>query len=312
MAIWPQNADAAREVRKYRPYLRFYVASGVLTLMICALATATFDYDNSTSERGGVRPVSMANVVVIDLDGRPPANLADGERRQLAKLRENLEAWLDVLDPTSLFLPNEELGFSRVRVGEFERPVKAPEPYAYALSPAKTASFEPRPLAEALGDLSPALRKAVLRRPPPLADEPGEETAPVPPAGGLLVAHWRDAAGDRLEGIAPIAAAALPDDPSALTCSGPTAMLVQPGPLSARVRLERSSGSQQLDGLALTHLRRHLARLAAATVETPESKTWRQGARRVLVYWRNAPGVKQSAPAKPDRTPEGWDDFDLF
>ena len=209
-----------------------------------------------------------------------------------AEWEGEIRAWCKLADPTLLSLPNESLGFSRVRRQERVLPYSDVPPYEYS------SAFTPeRPLPEL----------ALAEDPRPLADEISGTwesfPAPVPPdpvatalPEGII---WRLPDGTVLDGMP-----ALPEDDVRVAMAekmptAPTRIEVCRDARRLRVRVRRPSGSPQLDLLLLRVVTQAVGRLdrQEARGEPAEGVLYPSGTgdiRTAEVEWRLLP-VKQGA-----------------
>ena len=264
----------------------------LLTLAFFGLVGVSFSYYQPpapSNTRGGTQ------VSLVVLNEAPPPYLSERQRQAQDDLTASLQAWVELLDPTTLLLPNERLGFSQVRGGELLRPLEQLAPLNATVAPVALSTFSEPPLSQPPPDLTEKSLAAWLATTPTMP-----EPAPAPaPSQGI---YWEDPNGLALPEIPELAMATwLAEHPDTATY-GPTTLLTQwlPGDTEGtaihRVVVAGPSGSPALDQLALRHLQRYLLRLASLPDRSAAQDAWFAEARQVRVFWRHVPGIATMMP----------------
>lgn len=272
--------------------------TGVSTLCSAVFfLVATFAFSLRSPDSSSEVTKRLPKVVFLPL-GVPPVNRMHGE----------LQAWVELHDPTILSLPNEEHGFSCIRRYEFERPMHLqPDPELNA-TPSAPVQLPPLRLGIPVGDPLTALEQAHRTVAPRLSPPP-----PVPTiAPG---AYWTGPDGTPLTWLMLPTPAKLPNPPPKIY--GPTRLAVHAGLADTmRIRIITSSGSPFLDQQALRLLSRTFL---PGNKNVPASlrRSLKQGKTSIfLAQWRFLPGIdwqKEAVSANSRITEkEKWNDLDWF
>lgn len=307
MSLKPHSPSAVRRppgALSEPQALTRYALAGLCTLLVAAATASLFRVNGVKPNPAHVAASGQGEIYFVALGDNPSPDLSHERQQYLADLYSSLSAWLAVMDPTTLFLPNERYGFSQVRMGDFERPQTALPPCELPASPLPASPFVAAAAAPPQA-LAALLAAALAQRPPALPPLPDG-----PPASAA--SPWLGADGrplPELPGPDPAALAALP--PGQLVESH-TALAAEPGERLIRVHITRSSGNDVLDRLAQRQLQAFLARLAADKALTPQGRRWLSERHELICNWQAVPGIGLRLPKTgPGLWKEDdWRDYD--
>ena len=198
------------------------------------------------------------------------------------KWQQHVLAWIDLLDPTIISLPNQTYGFSQIRNMEFERPFADFERMAFAGRYAQRPTPPSLQLTLGVDDLLQYMERSRRMIPPAMA---GTQQQVESRALGIV---WTDENGRTVDGLPVLDLGAYGIDLTVMRrTTGPTRIRVSPYYDQFRVRLIRSCGDTDLDAAAVTHLRRLFSSdNKNQTVLARKASPWLGEDSRFDVHWR--------------------------
>ena len=236
-----------------------------------------------------VRHRTWPKVYLFPMD-EPPAT----------SVQENLLGWMDLLDPTVLSLPSERRGFSRVRKGEFVRPLMAPQAWELTVAQADLPTVKEVPLTAADENVLGQAAALAATAPPDLP--PRARYRPPQMEPGV---YWTGASGELL---AEPPAIQLAEMPQGISVVGPTRLRAVVGKTHIRATVTESCGDRRLDLKSLEAMQKWLG---PDPKRLPKEAQVSGGIVALSVQWRWLPGITLKQPAL-DRSIWNGEDWRAF